>query len=316
MSVDGSITPIVYLGFNRSGTTWLGNMITEHYKVAAVSHELHYGILENTLGSYCTRFVEFSDDRHYVAFVSEYIRSDYFLASGLNPAVLYGMRPKNVIEFFLELMDKVAQARETTHWITKVDPALLFVPGLFNRFVDEIESRYPKVYWIGVYRNFSGYAKSKTSLDKNRGRKWIRRALEILYTGCQYYSFNRYARRFIVRVNGIMLHYDWIKKNKKKSLSLIGEYIEAEDRSKPETPHYLKNTSFGSDPRNRETILWAIAGMVCWLGSFVIKYIVTRRLKRVKSPVSYNRIELLRKNKQELVENLRSNGERSLADRI
>lgn len=182
--------PIFIVGTNRSGTTWLANILCNHSNIACVQAEEHFGILEtgffSTLPEY---FGDIRDDDNFIVFVEAFSKSDYFVLTGLDKDLFYKKRPLDYPTFLKILMDNYAEKKGTDYWLEKTPSHSLHLNEIFRYF--------PDAKIIGIKRDIISVVKSSVKLRDHLRKRLFRKAFG-------YFMFNKEIENFASN-NRIML---------------------------------------------------------------------------------------------------------------
>jgi hypothetical protein len=172
------VTPkrVFILGLQRSGTTWLANMLAGLPNVAAIEAEDHRGVHESIFFSHFARaFGDWHDLPARQRFLDAFKLSDYFLLSGLEPELLdeFSHTKDNYGQVFISFMDLVAAVEGADAWVEKsphhvfcVDQIMAVAPDarfvlVERRLPDLVASRlhgfgrklrWPPLRWLDVAR--------------------------------------------------------------------------------------------------------------------------------------------------------------------
>lgn len=77
-------TPVFVLGVQRSGTTWLANILAQHSRAIAVQADDHFGIHESIFFSHFARvYGDLGDEANFERFATDFATSDYYVLTGL-----------------------------------------------------------------------------------------------------------------------------------------------------------------------------------------------------------------------------------------
>jgi len=114
--------PIFVLGLQRSGTTWIANMLAGSGAVTAIAAPEHQGVHESIFFSHFARnFGPFDDPESRHAFHEAFAQSDYFRLTGLDPVLLTRIieAASGHAEVFQQVMDAVAIRDGHRFWLEK-----------------------------------------------------------------------------------------------------------------------------------------------------------------------------------------------------
>lgn len=113
-------TPVFVLGLQRSGTTWLANLMAAHPEVAAVAAPEHRGVHESVFFSHFARlFGAWEDQAARRRFLEAFLASDYFRLTGLDPVWAAGLAVSSYGAFFRAVMDAFAAREGCRVWLEK-----------------------------------------------------------------------------------------------------------------------------------------------------------------------------------------------------
>lgn len=130
-------TPVFVLGVQRSGTTWLANILAQHPRAVAVQSEDHFGILESIFFSHFARaYGDLNDEINFRHFAADFTTSDYYVVSGLEPQWLSQIRPRNYAAAFRAVMDEMARRAGSDLWVEKSPAHTLLAEQLAADFPD------------------------------------------------------------------------------------------------------------------------------------------------------------------------------------
>lgn len=112
--------PIFVLGLQRSGTTWIGNLLAAHKRVAAVTDTRHHGIHESIFFSHFARVWDWSSPEQRHAALTAFLQSDYGRLAALDDKeVAQLFRIASPFEAFRFTMDCVAARKGACAWVEK-----------------------------------------------------------------------------------------------------------------------------------------------------------------------------------------------------
>ncbi|MEM1313639.1 MAG: sulfotransferase [Pseudomonadota bacterium] len=195
--------PIFVLGLQRSGTTWIANLLAGSGEVAAVVAEEHRGVHESVFFSHFARaFGPFEDDRSRAAFETAFAKSDYFLLSDLPRETLTQAidRSSDYAGVFAEVMDAIAARDGCSHWLEKSPHHTLLAEDLADRF--------PTARFVCVTRSSASVVASRLAAYDVAPRH-PRRAADIVRGALVNALYTRRLERFARRCDrALLVSYD------------------------------------------------------------------------------------------------------------
>ena len=143
---DSDPTPIFVLGLQRSGTTWLANVISQHTRIAAVQSDDHFGILSSIYFShFVPAYGDLSDEENFRRFATDFASSDYYKVSGLDPDWLMSVKSRSYSQIFRAMMDEFSrQQGGAAYWVEK--------SPVHTPLANELAEAYPDARFICVVR--------------------------------------------------------------------------------------------------------------------------------------------------------------------
>ena len=250
------LVPVFVLGQQRSGTTWLANMLAAHSGIAGVQAKEHHGIHESVFFSHFARYYGALDDPdHFRRFCREFTASDYFLISGLDPEWFCAQRPSTYAKAFRVMMDAYGAGVGATHWVEKSPHHTLLA--------HELELAYPDAWFIGIVRTPAFQIISQLR-HQDGGLPPLGTRLSIYARRAGAWSlYARYLKRFCAHhPRALLLSYEALKADPeaqmRKVLDRIGLAFEPGVLTLPFRP----NTRF-RDANEREAAIGRIERATC-----------------------------------------------------
>ncbi|MHA6346611.1 sulfotransferase family protein [Roseivivax sp. CAU 1761] len=196
--------PVFVLGLQRSGTTWIANLIAGSEAVAAVTAEEHRGVHESIFFShFATAFGPFDDAAARARFRAAFAGSDYFLQTGLPEAVLDRAlaRARDYAGVFAAVMDALAERHGCAFWLEKSPHHTLLAERLARRF--------PEARFVCVTRASPGLIASRLSAFGRTPPRGLRRVADILRGALVNALYVRRLRRFAAGCDrALLLRYE------------------------------------------------------------------------------------------------------------
>jgi len=266
--------PIFIIGNQRSGTTWLANILCQHSKIVGVQSE-PFGIRESYYFNIIDRyFGNLKNDNNFNQFIDVFSSSDYFILTKVDKDIFYKERPTNYVQSFKLLMNTFAEKNNAEFWLEKT-------PG-HTLYLNKLSKYFKTASFIGIKRDIVDILKS--AVRRNTFRNNRIKKLFILRRVLQYYKYDKHLNKFNSISNRILLiNYEFLRKNPKKIISKVCQFLNIEFESSLLTQHYEKGTSFSSfdNKFERERVLTKFEiKMVRWLSHIfrILPYIFYRIL--------------------------------------
>jgi len=213
--------PIFVIGIQRSGTTWLANLLGEHPDIAAVRHEDHHGIHESGYFKFIdNRYGDLRVGTNFVEFAETMLASDYIALTGISRNFLYDLWPTTYSEAFRAIMDDYAQRHDATAWLEK--------SPMHTLYAEHIASVYPDAVFVGIKRDLSMVMASQ--MEMKRGSKTESRSNRSKFIArhtIRWVHYNRVLDSFAARFpNRIYLtKYEQLRADTHDSVKEICEFM-------------------------------------------------------------------------------------------
>lgn len=250
--------PIFVLGKQRSGTTWLANLLCEHSLIAGIQHERHFGIHESAYFSHIVgRYGDIRNVSNYIEMVEVLAASDYFRLARADLAYLLSLWPTTYEALFRSVMDRYAEMQDAKYWVEKTPT--------HSVYVERIAAAYPDAAFLAVVRDLDEVVASTVRLnaDPRVTEAGIRRWAYIVRTACSWAYYNAVLRRFASRSSRILiLDYASLKSNLDVELGRVCNFLGVAFETSIRKSAYAPNTSFRNDS-DREG---ALRKSEVWLG--------------------------------------------------
>lgn len=240
--------PIFVIGKNRSGTKWLSNIISLHYKVASIQRKGAGGILEtNVFSNFPEIFGDLNHDNNFIGFVECFSQTNFFKLTGLEKEELY-QAPRDYVDFFEYLMNLYAENSGADYWLQKTSP---------HNF-EMLYEQFPEARFLVIERNPVDNIRSSIGLKK---KKYIQhnKALggfskNILAEIMTYFYQIKLANKFNGKSNVKFIKFHDLKKQKSETVRDICVFLDLEFSEKLLKDKYKKNTSFNGEVSKEEIL--------------------------------------------------------------
>lgn len=257
-AVQNNITPIIFIGYNRSGTTWLGNILKEYFSITLPIHYLHYGQLETQILSHHKYWGDLSIPENYIKFLELFAASDFFQLCNGDKKKYYTRRYNHFYDFFFDLMDDFASGQGSNYWSTKLQPLLLTTPIEMDLFLQKLNGRYSNVKYISIQRAFPSFIRSVANLGQKEfaKKRSLFQQIGLKFAGTvRYYTFYHYLDRFSKNEDVLALSFEQLKTDFETTLNKISEHLDfTEELDTNKASQYVKNTSFQSVKTKKQSL--------------------------------------------------------------
>ena len=253
-------TPIFILGWRRSGTTLMANLLSQHSNVVSVQNydvpDNKSGVFESVYFSHVAgKFGNLKDPNTLIRFLVMFTNSSYFELSGVEKDRLYEARPQSYESIFRIVMDKMAEKEHTDFWLEKSPP--------HSFHAEEIQTYFSDARFITLKRPPHDQIRSALNLlkvtnvkKKSMGpaqRKFIILKELIAYHGA-YKHINSFKKKFPRKIFSIPFE-DLIFK-REKSMRAICSFLQLEFENQITLSESNPNSSFKNDRERKEGLSW------------------------------------------------------------
>ena len=237
---DIRTTPIFVLGLQRSGTTWLANMLCKHAACAGIQSDDHDGIHESVFFSHFSRsYGDLTDERNFQRFAHDFARSDYFLLSKLSPRWFADLQPRNYGAIFYDLMEQVAIDQGATHWVEKSPHHSLLG--------HELATLYPHAKFVCLIREPSALIPSLLNAPWRPKTRYPLRALMIVRSCMTYRLYSDHLNQFArTHANAMLLRYEDLHVDCESELKKLCLFLGLPYQNDMLDVQFRRNSSFRS----------------------------------------------------------------------
>jgi len=238
MQKDGQ-DAIFILGLQRSGTTWLANMLAGSGEVAAVTAEEHRGVHESIFFSHFAKaFGPLSDPSGQSRFKEAFENSDYYQLTGLSSAFLEDAiaAADDHAAVFETVMGRVMTDQNCRYWLEKSPH--------HSMLADELAARFPKAKFICLSRRSKSLIMSRLAAYGRSPATGPKRVADIL-RGCLANAY--YTRKLTAfsanRANALMLCYDDFAADPQRGRQQLVDFLKLEAPAEALESKFAANTS-------------------------------------------------------------------------
>lgn len=250
-------TPIFVLGWGRSGTTWLPNMLVEHSAIAGIHHTKHWGIHESAFFSRVEgRYGSLDNPANFIEFAQVMAASDYFRLAGADADFLYSLYPASYAEVFRQVMDCYAARTSARFWVEKTPAHTIHA--------EKIARYYPDARFIAMVRDVKAVMASRVYLadwytrdegrPRNQVKRWFWTAAGVLIWQHYRSAIERLAAEYPGRT--LVLTYEKLTGDTESVMRQVCEFLNLEFEPSMLKSRYPANSSFTGEPQDtRRTAL-------------------------------------------------------------
>lgn len=238
---------VFVLGLQRSGTTWVANMLHGSGGIAAVTAEDHRGVHESLFFSHFARaFGPLPDPHARAAFRTAFAASDYWILTELPDSVLDASleTSDDHAGVFERVMDAVADRLGTPLWLEKSPHHTLLARTLARR--------YPASRFVCVIRDSRTLLASRLSAYGRSPPRGAKRLADILRGALANALHTRYLRRFAADVpNAHLVDYDTLTADPDKGRADLVRFLDLPVSPDALVSSFAPNTSHDRTPGSR-----------------------------------------------------------------
>lgn len=250
-------TPVFVLGLQRSGTTWLANILAHHPRAVAVEAEEHFGIHESIFFSHFARaYGDLADEESFRRFAAAFTTSDYYLLTGIEPEWLTLARPRTYAQAFRAVMDELAHRRGGADlWIEKSPHHTLLAA--------QLEAAFPDARFVAIVREAVAVVHSRIWSSGHRPPPYPARLVILMRAAWTCSLHQRWLLRFCrLGSNCLLTTYEGLAGDTEATVREICTFLAIEfDPAMLDVP-WRRNTSFRSSDERRERSLGRLDALV------------------------------------------------------
>lgn len=241
--------PLFVLGLQRSGTTWLANLLAGHSRVVAVEADDHFGVHESIFFSHFEPFYgDLTDVERRRRFVDDFAASDYFVLSGIDEEWLRNLQPESYAQCFRALMEEVARRRGgADYWLEKSPDHTLLA--------ERLAWCLPDARFVGIVRSPLAVVQSRFWLHRRDRPSRLRRLLELASLAASTSLAQRYLERFCaVGTHRSLLRYEDLLADPEAACRRLCAGLGLSFEAEMLDERYRRNTSFGEGRSRSEAL--------------------------------------------------------------
>lgn len=268
--------PIFVLGVQRSGTTWMANLLAEHSEVTAVQSADHFGIHESIFFSHFARaYGDLGEPENFERFAREFTASDYYLLTGLEPEWLWTLGPRSYAATFRALMDEMTRRRGSgRYWIEKSPHHTVLA--------DELHAAFPDAYFVCITRRTNDTVRSYLASAWTDPPRYPGRLLILIRLTFTCERYRRHLDRFGDRCESVWATtYEALKTDTATRLQHLCAFLDLPWEPSMMEPRFAKNSSFSSRNERRRRDLGVIDRVVIRLATAAFSVLPLRWIDRI-----------------------------------
>lgn len=232
--------PIFVLGLQRSGTTWLANLLCQHGSCIGIQSRDHDGIHESVFFSHFSRsYGDLHVESNFKRFRQDFAQSDYFLLSKLPTSWFDEVQYRDYGSIFYDLMERVARREGATHWIEKSPHHTLHC--------QDIAKLFPSAKFVCLLRQSGTLIPSLMNAPWRAKSRYPMRGLQILRSCSTYTLYKKHLHDFARdNPNAIVLYYEDIIADPQHELGKLCQFLGLECQPEMLDVPFTQNSSFRS----------------------------------------------------------------------
>lgn len=240
--VETTITPVFVLGLQRTGTTWMGNVLCSHPDIAGIAADDHRGIHESIYFShFAAAFADLNDEGVRRRYVDYFTASDYYILSDLPPEWLTETLADTSVhaEIFDRMMSAVARRSGARFWVEKSPH--------HSALAEMLQEALPHARFICVTRPSLTLVRSRLHAYGRTAPKHPKRAIDIARGVIANTYFTRHLKRFAARTpQAIHVDYQTFADDTPSELARISAFLDLDADGFAQDAGYAPNSSFAS----------------------------------------------------------------------
>ncbi|MDA7951677.1 MAG: sulfotransferase [Pirellulaceae bacterium] len=297
-----TIAPIFSLGAPRTGTTWIGNILKDHFPVYSMHHFLHYGNHEADF----YRMEKYRQKVDRSTFLEQFKKTDIYQLNALEEEV-FPNDWDSYYHLFFDLMDKKAKAEGKESWTTKLCHDYFYFPRQFANFRKAVNERYENTKYVVIRRDMEQTLISFINLfGKYRERRLKNEIVSLYLFLARYKTFYANIHQYLPESH--LVEYEDLKEDFQKTVTQIGGYLEMVPFFGKETG--IRNTSVRTKAEVKRP--WYL-----FENRLLLKGILNLwEVLKPSRPAMHCRLKLFEEDPQELISQMRASGNDIIADLV
>lgn len=242
--------PIFVLGLQRSGTTWLANLLCQHESCVGIQSRDHEGIHESVFFSHFSRsYGDLKVESNFRRFARDFAKSDYFLLSKLPASWFDELQYRDYGAIFYDLMERVARREGATHWVEKSPHHTLHC--------QDIAQRFPDAKFVCLLRQSRTLIPSLMNAPWREKSRYPMRGLEILRSCSTYTLYKKHLHNFAKNnTNAMVLYYEDVLARPKQEMERLCQFLGLAWQPEMVDVPFEQNSSFRSKKERSKALNW------------------------------------------------------------
>ncbi len=247
------VSPIFVVGAQRTGTTWLANILCNHSNVAGIQGGIKQeGIHESAFFSHLAgKYGDLRDPNNLVQFIEVFVNSDHFIQSGLDKEIFYSGRPRTYQAAFQIFMECFAKKQAADYYIEKTPAHSLHLM--------EISNYYKQAKFIAISRRTIDQIKSisrRDRLTKGKQSGGLGKMLLHIRRIIVYHTYYKHIKQLMSKQPDriMLIKYEDLKNSTKETVIRVCEFLGIDFQAGMLEQRYRVNTSFINNAERNDVL--------------------------------------------------------------
>ncbi len=247
------VTPTFVVGAQRTGTTWLANILCNHSQVTGIQGGIKQeGIHESAFFSHLAgKYGDLKNPNNLLQFIEIFANSDYFIQSGLDKEIFYRERPQTYQAAFRVFMECFAKGQGADYFIEKTPAHSLHSV--------EISNYYKHAKFIAIRRNIIDQVKSiskRNRLTKGKRSGTLKELLLHVRMAIVYHTYYKHIKQLMSKQPDrvLLVEYEDLKRATKETVVRVCEFLGIGFQEQMLEQRYRANTSFVDNSERKQVL--------------------------------------------------------------